>query len=105
MSLDTWGVILALILVNAVYVAAEFAAVSVSRSRIQTRADEGIALLSESDEERSRHVQVAADAANAGNLIPLKALCAASEYPKNVAAFFSESFLLTKLLVDRKDRA
>jgi putative hemolysin len=41
MSLLTWGIILALILVNAVYVAAEFAAVGVPRSRVRQRAEEG----------------------------------------------------------------
>ncbi len=44
MSVFTWGVILALILMNAVYVAAEFAAVAVPRSRIRQQADEGDAL-------------------------------------------------------------
>ena len=44
MSLVSWGTILVLILVNALYVAAEFAAVGVQRSRIQQRADEGDAL-------------------------------------------------------------
>ena len=37
----TWGIILALILVNAVYVAAEFAAVGVPKSRVLQRAEEG----------------------------------------------------------------
>jgi magnesium and cobalt exporter, CNNM family len=44
MSLLVWGIILVLILVNAVYVAAEFAAVGVPRSRIEQRADAGDAL-------------------------------------------------------------
>lgn len=41
MSLITWGVIFALIALTALYVAAEFAAVSVRRSRIQQRAENG----------------------------------------------------------------
>ncbi|HZR83556.1 MAG TPA: hemolysin family protein [Candidatus Binatia bacterium] len=41
MSLLTWGIIFALILVNAVYVAAELAAVAVPKSRVQQRAVEG----------------------------------------------------------------
>ncbi|HCR04055.1 MAG TPA: HlyC/CorC family transporter [Gemmatimonadetes bacterium] len=41
MNLSVVAVILLLILVNALYVAAEFAAVSVRRSRIQQRAEEG----------------------------------------------------------------
>ena len=41
MSLTVFGVLLLLILVTALYVAAEFAAVSVRRSRIQQRAEDG----------------------------------------------------------------
>lgn len=41
MDLTAWAVILGLILVNALYVAAEFAAVSVSTSRIQQQAEQG----------------------------------------------------------------
>ncbi|MDQ3698126.1 MAG: hemolysin family protein, partial [Gemmatimonadota bacterium] len=44
MTLLSWGIITLLILVNALYVAAEFAAVSVSRSRVQQRAEQGNAL-------------------------------------------------------------
>ncbi len=44
MSPLTWAVILLLISVNALYVAAEFAAVGVRRSRIQQRAEQGSAL-------------------------------------------------------------
>jgi CBS domain containing-hemolysin-like protein len=41
MSVLNWAIIIALILVNALYVAAEFAAVSARRSRIRRLADEG----------------------------------------------------------------
>jgi RNA polymerase sigma factor (sigma-70 family) len=68
-------------------------------------ADEGIALLSESEEEQARHVRLTADTANHGDLIQLKALCSARDYPRNVLAFFGESYVLTRMLVDRKDRA
>ena len=44
MSLLAWFVIVGLILVTALYVAAEFAVVSVRQSRVQTRAEEGSAL-------------------------------------------------------------
>ncbi len=44
MSLLVFAIILLLILVNALYVAAEFAAVSVRRSRVQQQAEEGNAL-------------------------------------------------------------
>ena len=75
------------------------------RTPLPRWADEGIALLSESEEERSRHAQLAARAANEGHLIQVKALMAAREYPREVAAFFGESYLLTRLLVNRKDAA
>ena len=44
MSILAWFVIVGLILVTALYVAAEFAVVSVRQSRVQTRAEEGSAL-------------------------------------------------------------
>ena len=44
MSLLVWGIILVLIAVNAIYVAAEFAAVGAPRSRILQRAEAGNAL-------------------------------------------------------------
>src|SRR4029450_7589200 len=46
MTLFVWGVIFLLIAVNALYVAAEFAAVSVRRSRIRNLAEEGSSLAS-----------------------------------------------------------
>lgn len=46
MSLMTWIIIMLLILVNALYVAAEFSAVTVRRSRIQQLADDGHGLAS-----------------------------------------------------------
>ena len=45
MTLFVWGVIFLLILVNALYVAAEFASVSVRRSRIRNLAEEGSSLV------------------------------------------------------------
>ena len=68
-------------------------------------ADEGIALASESEEERARHAGLFAEAANAGRLIQVKALLAAREYPTDVGGFFAESYWLAKVLVDRKARA
>ena len=69
-------------------------------------ADEGIALFHESDEERARYVQLSAEAANAGNWIQVKVLVARRDYPStNMNGFFAESYWLTKVLVDRKDRA
>ena len=75
------------------------------KSALPRWSDEGIALLSESDEQHARYVHLAAQAANDGNLIQVKALCAAREYPKNIAEFFAESYLLAETLVDRRDRA
>jgi RNA polymerase sigma factor (sigma-70 family) len=68
-------------------------------------ADEGIALLSESEEEQNRHTRLCAESADAGNLVHLKVLWVALEYPKEVAAFYAESYWLTKTLVARRDRA
>lgn len=67
-------------------------------------ADEGIALLSESEEEGARHVRLAAQTANAGRLIQLKAFCTTRDYPKDLLGFYSQSYLLTRTLVDRQDR-
>lgn len=68
-------------------------------------ADEGIALLNESDEERTRHVQLAAEVANEGHLIQVKVLVVSPDYPAgDVTGFFAESYLLTRVLVDRTDR-
>jgi RNA polymerase sigma factor (sigma-70 family) len=68
-------------------------------------ADEGIALLSESEDEQARNLQYLAQAAAQGDLIQIKALCAARDYPENVMTFYAESYCLAKVLVDRKDRA
>ena len=75
------------------------------RTALPRWADEGIALQTESEEERVRYIQLAAEAANAGHLMQVKALLAAREYPREVAAFFAESYWLARLLVERKDRA
>jgi hypothetical protein len=68
-------------------------------------ADEGISLMSESEEERSRHLKVARDTANAGKFIQIRALFASREYPKEVMGFFAQSYWVTKFLVEKKDRA
>jgi RNA polymerase sigma factor (sigma-70 family) len=67
-------------------------------------ADEGIAQLSESEEEQARYAGVFAQAANGGRLIQLKALLAARDYPTDMGGFFVESYSLAKVLVDRRDR-
>ncbi|HEX3146778.1 MAG TPA: sigma-70 family RNA polymerase sigma factor [Gemmataceae bacterium] len=67
-------------------------------------ADEGIALLSESEDEQSRCIQVAAETANAGKMLQMKTLFNSKDYPAdNVVGFFAESFWVTKLLVERRD--
>jgi hypothetical protein len=67
-------------------------------------ADEGVALLSESEDEQARHLKFAAQVAGRGDLIQIKALCSAREYPPNVMVFFAQSHALAKTLVERKGR-
>ncbi|HKA08385.1 MAG TPA: hypothetical protein VKD71_14090, partial [Gemmataceae bacterium] len=68
-------------------------------------ADEGIALLSESEEERTRHQRLAQEAVKSGDFIQTKAFFKAKEYPtRSIAAFFAQGYWVTKVLVDRKDR-
>lgn len=68
-------------------------------------ADEGIALLGESEEEQARHTRLCADVLNAGRGLQVKALLETREYPRDVMAFFAESFWFAKVLTGRKDRA
>src|SRR5262245_7606047 len=68
-------------------------------------ADEGMAILSESDEERNRHQALAKEAVGKGDLIQTKALFQAKEYPtRSISIFFAQGYWVTKVLVDRKDR-
>lgn len=75
------------------------------RKPIPRWADEGIAVLGESDEEQARHTRFFLEVLNAGRGLQVKALLARRDFPSDVAAFFAESYWLTKVLVDRKDRA
>jgi RNA polymerase sigma factor (sigma-70 family) len=67
-------------------------------------ADEGIAMLSESEEEQARYPSLVAQARYADQLLQVKALLAARDYPSNVGPFFAQSYCLARVLVDRKDR-
>jgi hypothetical protein len=67
-------------------------------------ADEGIALLSESDEEQARHASLFAQARYSGDLLQIKALLVTGEYPISVGPFYTQSYCLARFLVDRKDR-
>jgi RNA polymerase sigma factor (sigma-70 family) len=68
-------------------------------------ADEGMALLTETEEEQSRYRLLAQRGVNTGDLVSVRALLEAKEYPgRNIGTFFAQSFWTTKVLVDRKDR-
>jgi hypothetical protein len=67
-------------------------------------ADEGMSVLSESDEEQARYMRLTWETLNAGAGLQLKVLFAARDYPRNVMGFFAQSYSVTKFLVDRKDR-
>lgn len=68
-------------------------------------ADEGMSILNESEEERSRYPQVTRDILNAGRGKQLKALFPRRDYPANdVLAFFAQSYSVTAFLVEKKDR-
>ncbi len=68
-------------------------------------ADEGAALLAEDDEEQQRRQTLVHELIDEPNrLIPLNLLLAAPNYPKDVAAFYAESYALTRFLIERKDR-
>jgi hypothetical protein len=73
------------------------------KSPLPRWADEGVALLSESGEEGSRHTQVVRDTLNEGSGLQLKVLFAARDFPRNVMGFFAQSYSVTKFLVERKD--
>jgi hypothetical protein len=67
-------------------------------------ADEGAALLSEDGEEQRRHERLARSSLDAGKMIPLSRLLPMKDYPPNVAAFYAQSYSLTRFLVGQKDR-
>jgi hypothetical protein len=67
-------------------------------------ADEGGAVLSEDDLERSRHDQLVRQILNAGRAIPLRRLFTLRDYPREVGALYAEGFSVANFLVATSDR-
>lgn len=67
-------------------------------------ADEGGAVLSEDDLERSRHDQMVRQILNANHAIPLGQLFSLREYPRDVGALYAEGFSVANFLVASSDR-
>jgi hypothetical protein len=67
-------------------------------------ADEGGAVLSEDDLERSRHDMMARQILNSGHAIPLRRLLALREYPRDVGALYAEGFSVSNFLVASSNR-
>jgi RNA polymerase sigma factor (sigma-70 family) len=74
------------------------------RTQLPRWADEGMSLLSESEDEQPRYAKLVTQTLNDGRGIQLKVLFAAREYPTNVLPFFAQSRSVTKFLVEKKDR-
>jgi RNA polymerase sigma factor (sigma-70 family) len=74
------------------------------RSVVPRWADEGMAYLSESAAEQIRHLEMAGATYRKGDFFNSAALFALQEYPRNVMAFYLQSFWYTKFLVEKKDR-
>jgi hypothetical protein len=68
-------------------------------------ADEGGAVLSEDDLERSRHDQLVRQILNTpGRAFPLRRLFALREYPRDVMVLYAEGYSVTNFLVGLSDR-
>lgn len=66
-------------------------------------ADEGIAVLSEDEEELQRHEQRAREIVTKGRAIPLPRLLTLREFPTEVMALYAQGASLASFLVKRKD--
>jgi hypothetical protein len=67
-------------------------------------ADEGVAVLSESEAERKRHDMLAGQILTTKRAIPLSRLLALTSYPPDVMAMYAQGYSLTHFLVEAKDR-
>jgi hypothetical protein len=67
-------------------------------------ADEGGAVLSEDDLERSRHDQLVRQILNAGRAIPLRRLFSLRDYPREVGALYAEGYSVAYFLVATSGR-
>jgi hypothetical protein len=68
-------------------------------------ADEGAAILSESETERARYRKVMADLRDQARLIPLARLFAFKDYPRDVMAMYAEGHSIVGYLVEQGGRA
>jgi hypothetical protein len=66
-------------------------------------ADEGGAVLAETDEEHQRHEKMLEKLLKTDRLIPLEDLLPMRDYPPNMTALYAEGYSLTRFLVGRKD--
>jgi hypothetical protein len=67
-------------------------------------ADEGGAVLSEDDLERSRHDMMVRQILNSGHAIPLRRLFALRDYPREVGALYAEGYSVSNFLVASSNR-
>ena len=67
-------------------------------------ADEGGAVLSEDDVEKSHHDQLVRQILNAGRAIPLRRLFSLTQYPPEVGALYAEGYSVARFLVDSSNR-
>lgn len=75
------------------------------RTPVPRWADEGGAVLSEDDIERSRHDRIVRDILNTpGRAIPLRRLFAMREYPSDVMVLYAEGFSVSDFLVAKSSR-
>jgi hypothetical protein len=75
------------------------------RTPVPRWADEGGAVLSEDDIERSRHDRIVRDILNTpGRAIPLRRLFAMSKYPSDVMVLYAEGFSVSDFLVSKSNR-
>lgn len=74
------------------------------RSPVPRWVDEGISVLSESEDEHKKHMALARESARKGNFLQLRPLFETKNYPRDVAAFYAQGWVVTKMLVERRDR-
>jgi len=75
------------------------------RSQLPRWVDEGVSLLSETEDEQKKNLGLARSGARTADLMQMRALFESKEYPsRNIGAFFAQSLAVTKMLVERKDR-
>lgn len=74
------------------------------RQPVPRWADEGGAVYSEDDLERTRHDKLCKQILNSGEGIQLKALFRMKEYPRQVMTLYAQGYSVTRFLVEKSDR-